>query len=132
MRFRVSPDDNRELPEQNPTAHHPPSVNGNHLPPIDPVKSEIATLTKLAIPYQICDGKAKSVLPLIPAKPDTAVTSTNSVEYRAGIGKVKSVIPKKRKLVKTMMYHCIKDFLKSLFRPPPKTHRRRPKPIIHD
>ena len=194
MRFRVSPDDNRVLPEQNPTAHYLPSVNANHLAPIDPAKSEISTLTKPAIPYQVgdrkaqsvlpfipanpetavvstrpaipyqvadgkaqsvlpfipvnpetavvstrpaipyqvADGKAQSVLPLIPATPETAVTSTNSLGYRAGVGKGKSVIPKKRKLVKTMMYHCIKDFLKTLFRRSPKTHRRRPKPIIHD
>ncbi|KAG6602131.1 hypothetical protein SDJN03_07364, partial [Cucurbita argyrosperma subsp. sororia] len=162
MRFRVSPDDNRVLPEQNPTAHYLPSINANHLAPIDPAKSEISTLTKPAIPYQVgdgkaqsvltfipanpetavvstmpavpyqvADGKAQSVLPLTPATPETAVTSTNSLGYRAGVGKVKSVIPKKRKLVKTMMYHCIKNFIKSLFRRPPKTHNR-PKPITDD
>lgn len=35
--------------------------------------------------------------------------------------KVATVIPARRKLVKTMMYHSVKDFLKSLFFPSPET-----------
>ncbi|KAG6602132.1 hypothetical protein SDJN03_07365, partial [Cucurbita argyrosperma subsp. sororia] len=139
MRFRVSPDHNRVIPDPHPTPHHPPSLNAHHLAPIDPPKSVLRLIpanpetavmsTRPVIGNKAGDGKAKSVLPLIA---ETAVTSTGTLTdshgYRVGIGKGKSVIPKRRKLVKTMMYHCIKNFLKSLFRRPPETHNR-PKPI---
>lgn len=42
-----------------------------------------------------------------------------AVGYKVGGAKMGSVIPMKRKLVKTMMYHSIKDFVISLFRTPP-------------
>lgn len=38
---------------------------------------------------------------------------------RPGGGKIRSGIPKNRKLVKTMMYYSIMNFVKSLFFPPP-------------
>lgn len=40
-----------------------------------------------------------------------------AIGNRAGAGKMRSLIPKKRMLVKTMMYHSIKGFVKSLFFP---------------
>ncbi|KAE8647261.1 hypothetical protein Csa_018288 [Cucumis sativus] len=51
---------------------------------------------------------------VIPAKSETA-----TIVY-GGAGNVKSVIPKKRRLVKRMMYDCIKEWIKSLFCPTPK------------
>lgn len=54
---------------------------------------------------------------------DVVPSSNRAVQVtignRIGGGKMKSVIPKKRKLVKTMMYHSIKNFVKSFFCPPP-------------
>uniref|UniRef100_A0A9I9CC26 Uncharacterized protein n=1 Tax=Cucumis melo TaxID=3656 RepID=A0A9I9CC26_CUCME len=45
---------------------------------------------------------------------------------------MKSVIPKQRKLVKTMIYHSLKDFLISLFRPLSEIIHNRRKPISED
>ncbi|TYK18680.1 hypothetical protein E5676_scaffold481G00190 [Cucumis melo var. makuwa] len=55
--------------------------------------------------------------PVVPEKAQTALEP--AIVYR-GAGNMKSVIPKKRKLVKRMMYDCIKEWIKSLFRPTPE------------
>ncbi|KAE8647260.1 hypothetical protein Csa_018328, partial [Cucumis sativus] len=65
--------------------------------------------------------------------PDKPVAAFRSPVIRDRVGgrKIKSVIPKQRKLVKTMIYHSLKDFLISLFRPSSDIHNR-PKPISKD
>lgn len=77
-------------------------------------------------PEPIADGTE-----LAPNNPvmisEMAVTANGAIGSRAG-GKVKSVIPKRRILVKTMIYNFIKDFIISLFRPPPSAVPEPPPP----
>ncbi|KAG6578934.1 hypothetical protein SDJN03_23382, partial [Cucurbita argyrosperma subsp. sororia] len=63
-------------------------------------------------PASIIAGSKPALVRPIGESPAAAELTNRTVQK-------KSVIPKKRRLVKTMMYHAMKNFIKSVFRRKP-------------
>lgn len=124
MGSRITPADNRVLVifKSGSIAGNPIAVDGAEAGSKNPVGPKLAVKVK---------PKGESTYVVAPAPPVTSDPAPEmaigySVRRGHGGGKFKTVIPKRRKLVKTMMYHSIKDFVKSFFRPlPPELHNRR-------
>ncbi|CAK9313560.1 unnamed protein product [Citrullus colocynthis] len=123
MGARISPEDNRvslllkpqpfadkipSIPILAPTAVDVPEVGGKKFPVNLMTQSEPAVKGRP-------EGESMDVV--VAEASNRAVPM--AVGYKVGGAKMGSVIPMKRKLVKTMMYHSIKDFVISFFRKPP-------------
>lgn len=118
MRTRVSPEENPLflLLKPQPIAHK--------ISPIQPAV-HVSELIPKKIPANLKTGSKpvmeptpEDVVAPSPAEVETLnPAAQTAIGYRVDGGKMKSVIPKRRRLVKTMIYHSIKEFIKSLFLP---------------
>ncbi|CAK9313559.1 unnamed protein product [Citrullus colocynthis] len=124
MGSRISPEDNRV-----PLLLKPQQIADKLSPIPIPTAGDVPEVERKTFPANLSTGSELGVRVrprgelMDVVEPAVAEASNRAVQmaigYRAGGGKMRSVIPKKRKLVKTMMYHSIKDFVISLFRTPP-------------